>query len=129
MKSPLLAFVFFCAGNPTFAAEYECPVQTKFDLPDLAYSEEQISRWQFSVRINDMGNTATISRCGFSTSAQSVTCDEYEVDYISRDAISGHTKFYNFRSQFDVQLFSNLSFVENNGRGSVAFGVCTLIRP
>lgn len=38
-------------------------------------------------------------------------------------------KYYLFRSQFDVQLFPDLSFLENNGRGSIAYGQCRLVSP
>lgn len=34
-----------------------------------------------------------------------------------------------FRGQFDVQLFTNLYFIEKNGRGDIATGKCKLMRP
>ena len=61
--------------------------------------------------------------------ADSVTCDRYEVDKIMFDANAKIKKFYLFGSQADVQIFSDLSFVENNGRGSVAYGKCRVIAP
>jgi hypothetical protein len=129
MKKLLMAATVACANTSVFAAEYECPVQEKIGIPGQVYSTEEISKWQFSVRIDDRGSSATISRCSFSSTAQSVTCDDYEADYIAHDTHVGHKKFYNFRGQFDIQLFSNLNFVENNGRGAVAFGTCRLVRP
>ncbi len=38
-------------------------------------------------------------------------------------------KFYVFRSQFDVQVYPDLSFIENNGRGGIAFGTCSVVAP
>ena len=38
-------------------------------------------------------------------------------------------KYYVFRSQFDVQVFSDLSFLENNGRGDIAYGKCEVVAP
>jgi hypothetical protein len=36
-------------------------------------------------------------------------------------------KYYVFAGQFDVQLFENsMTFIENNGRGSIAMGKCSL---
>jgi hypothetical protein len=61
--------------------------------------------------------TPAVQRCGFTPSVGRVTCDRYEVDRVEVDGNVDIKKFYLFRAQFDVQLFSNLSFVENNGRG------------
>ena len=37
----------------------------------------------------------------------------------------GHiAKYYYFDGQFGVQIFSGLSFIENKGRGDIAFGKC-----
>jgi hypothetical protein len=30
-------------------------------------------------------------------------------------------------SQYDIQLFPDMKFVENNGRGGIAFGTCKLL--
>ena len=38
-------------------------------------------------------------------------------------------KFDVFESQFDVQLFLNMEFVENNGRGGISFGKCKVMAP
>jgi hypothetical protein len=73
--------------------------------------------------------TPAVQRCGFTPSAGRVTCDRYEVDRVEVDRNVNIKKFYLFRAQFDVQLFSNLSFVENNGRGGLAYGACKLISP
>jgi hypothetical protein len=119
-------------ASSVHGAEYNCPVETKFDSFGGLYSAEKRKRDQYdqySVRIRDMGDTAIVERCSYVQSKKRVTCDSYEVDYIAHDILVGHKKFYYFRGQFDVQLFDNLSFVENNGRGTIAFGNCTLTRP
>ena len=38
-------------------------------------------------------------------------------------------KLYHFGSQFSVQLYPSLSFIEDNGRGTFAWGKCTLVAP
>ena len=58
-----------------------------------------------------------------------VTCDDYPISFIASDPHVGHKKYYVFRSQFDVQIFSSLLFVENNGRGTISFGKCKVTRP
>jgi len=42
----------------------------------------------------------------------------------NRTQIGHIAKYYYFDGQFDVQIFPNLSFIENNGRGDIAFGKC-----
>jgi hypothetical protein len=123
------------------AVEYDCTVETKFDGERL-YSKEQLRDGQFSVRIQDDGQTAAISRCSFTPSRQKVTCDRYDVDRIAVDevmdadpALPGQyrkmkiRKYYRFRGQFDVQVFPSLTFVENNGRRGIAYGTCRVVSP
>ncbi len=38
-------------------------------------------------------------------------------------------KYYVFKGQFDVQLYPDLTFIENNGRGDIAYGKCELTSP
>lgn len=102
---------------------YDCSVTRKTDSEGRAYSSEQLERWQFAVRIVE-GATTIIQRCSFSTVAGRVTCDSYTADRIETDAFVGVRKFYYFQGQYDLQIFPNGTFVENNGRGSIAFGDC-----
>jgi len=44
------------------------------------------------------------------------------------DNFTSYIKLYNFSSQFDVQLFTDKSFVENNGRSSVSYGTCKVTK-
>lgn len=110
------------------AAEYSCDVSVKRDY-DYVYTIADLRKWKWSVKIVDDGSSAFISRCSFSSSANSVTCDEYSADFVHQDPYTGVKKYYYFRGHFDVQLFSDLSFVENNGRGSIGRGTCRLTKP
>jgi len=113
---------------PALAVEYECNVERKLDT-ERPYTAEQIQKGQFSIRIEENRNIAAISRCSFSASAQKVTCDRYQMDKVVFDENVKIKKYYLFRSQFDVQVFSDLFFVENNGRGGIAFGRCRVVAP
>ncbi len=78
---------------------------------------------KFSVMIYDGGDAGSrVARCSFQASVNEVTCDAYDVDYIARYQYVGHTKYFFFQGPFDVQIFADKTFVENNGRGSMAFG-------
>jgi hypothetical protein len=61
--------------------------------------------------------------------------DTYDVDRIEVTSRGGKEvaikKFYHFASNLDVQLFldvPDLSFVENSGRGDIAYGHCTVVK-
>ena len=119
----LLLFPTLCG-----AVEYKCDVDRKLDS-ERVYSADQLKKGQFSVLIKENGSTASLSRCSFSSSAQAVTCDQYDVDKIAFDENVKIKKYYVFRSHFDVHVFSDLSFLENNGRGTIAFGKCAVVAP
>jgi len=123
-----LLILILCSPAVVQATEYQCKVEKKFDLEHVSTSDE-IKRGQFSVLVDEKVSATFISRCSFSSSDQKVTCDRYEVDKVIFDDVAKIKKYYVFRSQFDVQLFPNLLFMENNGRGGVAFGRCTLVAP
>ncbi len=110
------------------AAEYDCTVKKKVDR-DREYSTEQISRSQFANRIEEVGEQAWVSRCSFTPSAGKVTCDRLKMDRVLIDPKVKIKKFYMFSAQFDLQLYPDLTYVENNGRGGISYGNCTLVAP
>lgn len=110
------------------AVEYNCNVEKKFSS-NYTYSLPELEKGQFSVKIVDEGESAILSRCSFVLSANKVTCDSYKVDSVFFDVNAKIKKYHVFRSHFDVQVFSNLHFVENNGRGGIAFGKCVVTAP
>ena len=114
-------------GSTLNAEEYFCPVSKKLNS-DSSYSAAQLQQWMFSVKIKQTGEAAIISRCSFSSSAGAVACDDYQADLVLEDRHVGHKKYYYFSGQFDVQVFDNLSFIESNGRGDIAFGRCDLVK-
>ena len=123
MNKIILSLLISLFSTSLLAESYSCMVSKKIDTENV-YTQEVLNKYKFEVKINDNGSNAILFRCDFESSANAVTCDEYKVDKIERDG--GISKYYYFRGQFDVQLFSNLTFVENNGRGSIAFGKCIL---
>jgi hypothetical protein len=127
MRKLFAIFSFFLMADQTTAAEYFCSVDKKWSNGSQ-YSSEDLLKWKFSVKIDDEGNDAALFRCSYATSVEAVTCDRYEADFITQDTL-GNKKYYYFRGQFDVQLFTNLHFIENNGRGDIATGKCEFISP
>lgn len=88
------------------------------------YPAEMLARYRYRVRILEVPDRTYLSRCSFAPSQGKDTCDDYAVDHTERDPNIGAVKYYVFRSQFDVQRFEDDSFVENNGRGGIAYGRC-----
>ena len=115
---------------PSFAqaVEYSCEVTRKLDM-DHEYSASDLSQGKFSVLIEEHGFGQFLSRCSFARSEGKVTCDRYKVDKVVIDHNMKIKKFYVFDSQFDVQLFADLTFIENNGRAGISFGKCQVTSP
>jgi hypothetical protein len=111
-----------------YGAEYECEIVRKFDTEN-EYTAQRLARAKFGVRIDERQSVSFISRCSVSLTSGELSCDKHQVDRVEYDEIAKIKKYYVFKSQFDVQLFPNLTFVENNGRGSVAFGSCKTVAP
>ncbi len=107
----------------SIAADFDCKVTKKIDY-DSEYSADHIARAQFGNRIEEVGENAWISRCSYSQIAGKVTCDRYKIDRVVIDPIVKVKKFYIFSAQYDLQLYPDLTYIENNGRGSIAFGKC-----
>lgn len=109
--------------NSAQAQDLECVVERKYNAHGER-SAEDLARWQFSVRIVELPSSIVLQRCSWSSAQERVTCDSYEADYVEMAQGSGIRKFYSFAHQFDVQVWPTGEFVENNGRGSIAFGTC-----
>jgi hypothetical protein len=121
MKQIILLSILFQCGIAS-ATSYECKVTRKVG-PENIVSESELKKWQFSIKIHDNAKPE-LERCSFAPSQNKVTCDKYTVDKVEVDKFIGVKKFYYFRGQFDVQLYQDMAFVENNGRSSISFGKC-----
>ena len=125
MKYFYLLITAFMAQT-AFAATYECKVDKKYaaDLSKIQ-SKEEIDLYKFKLTIKESPKV-TIDRCSFAPSQNAVTCDILEPDRVefTNTQYVKIKKFYLTKSQYDVQIFENLTFVENNGRGSIASGKC-----
>lgn len=127
-SSSLAAALLLGLPSVGAAVEYVCPVEKKWNL-ERTYSEEELARFRFTVRIEETAAGAFLSRCSYSMIENRDTCDRYAVDRIAFDERVSLKKYYVFSSQFDVQLFRDLRMIENNGRGDFAIGKCTVVSP
>ena len=128
MHKLLIAILLTLVSTAAIAVEsknYNCKVLRKFDK-NQQYSSAKIKEMQFSNLVEESDKEIYVSRCGFQTSVGKVTCDRYKIDKVVNDGFVNIKKYYLFNSQFDFQLYDDLSFVENNGRGGISYGVCSI---
>lgn len=113
---------------PDHLVEFRCDATTKFDF-EGQWDSARLSSGQWHVLVEDLGTKAWISRCSYAPSKRRVTCDRYSVDQIESDPFIKAKKYYVFNSQYDLQIFEDMKFVENNGRSAVTYGTCQTTAP
>ena len=114
-----MSFFFYGIAQAAVTYELECYVDRKLDR-QTEYDRASIDDMQWSVIIRHHDNEyATVSRCD-----TRAPCDEYRVEHYEFTEGVNISKYYYFQGQFDVQVFGNGRFIENNGRGTIAFGQC-----
>lgn len=128
----VLPLIIFGGTVNAAAVTYECKVTKKLmPASGVTYTHKQLEKFQPSLVIIDTGESFALKRCSFAPSQGKVTCDEYEGDKKVVSTVTGSPqpikKYYYFQGQFDVQVFQDLSFIENNGRGQIALGKCRML--
>lgn len=123
------AAVLLTSAATSLSAEvFICNVNSKVEFLDgFIYPAERLLASQFQVRIDTSLNM--MSRCFVPPYATQSTCDVYQIDHTERSQTSSSTivKYYYLNGQFDVQVFGDGKFIENNGRGGLASGVCVKV--
>jgi hypothetical protein len=101
-----------------------CLVDNKTEIFEgNKYTTEDLNRLRFGVVLD--ADNGTLSRCSVQSSDGEYTCDTYNID--RTEIAAGFVdirKYYYFQGQFDLQIFDGERFIENNGRGSIATGLC-----
>ena len=121
MNKKILLIGLLISTN-VFSSSYDCVVSRKTDF-DNEIPLSIIQKYKYSVKIKDT-TKPELERCSFTPSEKKITCDRYSVDRVEVDKYVGIKKFYYFTGQFDVQLYPDMKFVENNGRGGISYGKC-----
>ena len=117
----ILGLIVQSSAQAAVTLELQCLVDRKIDRT-TEYSRARIDEMQWSVVIRHHDDEwATVSRCD-----AKAPCDRYIVDNYEFTKGVNISKYYYFSGQFDVQVFGDLSFIENNGRGTIAFGQCEI---
>jgi hypothetical protein len=111
-----------------YAATYVCKVDKQYaaDLSAIR-SKAEVEKFRFVITIKE-GAKVTLDRCSFSPSQNAVTCDNHEPDRVefTNTQFVKIKKFYLTKAHYDIQIFEDLQFIENNGRAGIAMGKCTI---
>lgn len=124
----VLCLVVLNIATTAIAAEYRCTVERKVHHDGEVIAAE-LSKWKPYDLIEETPDGTYVSRCSWSEIQKRTTCDRYKVDRVDVDPSVKIKKMYVFRSQFSVQIFPNLNFIEDQGRGIISFGRCELVAP
>ena len=120
---PLIALMFVAFSQ---AGTFECKVEKKYSADlSVIQTKQEVEKSNFNIKVQEAQET-TVKRCSFAPSQNAVTCDTYTADRVefTNTQFVKIKKFYVTNSQYDIQIFEDLSFIENNGRGSIAYGKC-----
>lgn len=127
MKIQIVALAVIVAEIST-AGTFECKVENKYSADlSVIQTKQEVEKSNFNIKVQE-GQDTTVKRCSFAPSQNAVTCDTYTADRVefTNTPFVKIKKFYVTNSQYDIQIFEDLSFIENNGRGSFAYGKCKI---
>ena len=125
MKKILLAMTLMLVSF-SHAGTFECKVEKKYSADlSVIQTKQEIEKYNFNINVQE-GLETKVRRCSFAPSQNGVTCDTYIADRIefTNTQFVKIKKFYVTNSQYEIPIFKDMSFVENNGRGSIAYGKC-----
>lgn len=140
MNKIILIIGVLLVATHAHAVEYHCTPRTVVDSSG-EWSNDKINKYRPYTVIKNLGSasekTGTLFQCSFSQNDIRINCDTYPIDYHEITPLPGTMsfidKFYHFHGQFDVQLFRDadgkISYIENNGRGTIYRGMCITLEP
>lgn len=107
-----------------FADAYVCTPIFQSVMGKPATNTDFVVKHKPFTRVIESNGLYKIQRCSIPFGKDTHTCDIYNVDRIERDVNVSIQKFYVFTAQYDIQIFSDLSYMDNNGRGGLLVGKC-----
>ena len=120
----LICVLFLSAITNTFANTYVCTPNFQSVMGKPASNTDFVVKHKPFTRIVESNSSLKIQRCSIPFGKDSHTCDTYDVDRFEGDTNVNIQKFYVFKAQYDIQIFSDLSYIDNNGRGGFLIGKC-----
>jgi len=113
-------------GLAARAAEYDCRV-TDVWSPLVVPEVEYLERVQPTLHLSDTDAGVFVTRCARDPARKETHCERIQIDWVTRDDARATRKFYRIDRQYDLQLFFDRTFVENDGNGTVYHGRCNAV--
>ena len=121
-----ICVLFMSAITNSFANTYVCtPSFQSFMGKPVANTDFVVKHKPFT-KVIELSGSLKIQRCSIPYTQETHTCDTYDVDKFEKDTNVQIQKYYVFKSQYDIQIFSDLSYIDNNGRGGLLIGKCKI---
>jgi hypothetical protein len=111
------------AGAVVHAATWECRVTAVWS-PLVLPERDYLARTAPTVRLEDDGTHAVVTRCAHHPGETGRRCERIGIDWVEQRAENASRKYYRFATHYDLQLFLDRTFVENDGLGTVYHGQC-----
>ena len=121
----LLATAVLLPAAAAQATTYECRVTAVWSpltIPERSY----LARTRPSLRLHDSDDGTDVLRCTRDPARKKRTCRTIPIDWMAEDPAHGSRKFYQFATHYDLQLFADRTFVENDGNGVILHGKCRI---
>jgi hypothetical protein len=122
---PLTMLFFLASSN---AATYMCEPEFQTVFGSRVENNDFIKSFKPYTLVHDEVD-GKIVRCSRSYTENKHVCDTYKTDRVENDINARIKKYYVFSAQYDIQVFRELSYIDNNGRGGMLFGKCKVISP
>lgn len=119
-----ICVLFLSALTNTFANTYVCTPNFQSVMGKPAANTDFVVKHKPFTKVFESNGSIKIQRCSIPFGEDTHTCDTYDSDRFERDTNVNIQKFYVFKSQYDIQIFSDLSYIDNNGRGGFLIGKC-----
>ena len=118
MNYIFMIFMFFVSSN-VFGETIECKTKFQSYMGKEITDDYFIKNHKPSIKIFDED---LIERCHISNLQKERICETFSIDRVEKE--NDIKKFYVFNFQYDIQIFPDLSFMANNGRGGIEIGEC-----
>ena len=122
IHSHLILIIVTCVSFNCFAKNQICEVEHQYSLSEMRDLLDQEVRSGSHKFQRPNRSDKRISICAYGPDKKLESCSHHEINKVAFDRNTNRIKFYDFSSQFDLQILDSGRFIMNYG------GVVNLIR-
>lgn len=132
IPSQLLADLIFDPSSRGYATKhYKCDLAKTIHVKHNTATKD-LKRNMYSLFILETDNPKvknqyTLYKCFYKKPTNKKRCEDIPISKVSLLDGSQIKKYYNLDMQYDLQVFKDLSFIENNGKGVISVGMCKIL--